>query len=78
MDDVQRFVWNKLITGGFRVGAAQRLVVRALAQFSRIDAAAISHRLMGGMAPHGRLLPADPLTGHPRCRHQPALPVLFV
>jgi DNA ligase-1 len=51
MDDVQRFVWNKLITGGFRVGVSQRLVVRALAQFSRIDAAAISHRLMGEWPP---------------------------
>ena len=51
MDDVQRFVWNKLITGGFRVGVSQRLVVRALAQLSRIDAAAISHRLMGDWPP---------------------------
>ena len=51
MDDIQRFVWNKLITGGFRVGVSQRLVVRALAQFSRIDAASISHRLMGEWPP---------------------------
>nr|MBA2671324.1 ATP-dependent DNA ligase [Gemmatimonadota bacterium] len=28
----ERFVWNKLITGGFRVGVARSLVVRALAQ----------------------------------------------
>ena len=26
MDESQRFVWNKLITGGFRVGVSQRLV----------------------------------------------------
>ncbi len=51
MDDRQRFVWNKLITGGFRVGVSQRLVVRALAQFSHIDAAAVSHRLMGEWSP---------------------------
>ncbi|MDJ0667647.1 MAG: ATP-dependent DNA ligase [Desulfobacterales bacterium] len=47
MDDAQRFVWNKLITGGFRVGVSRRLVVRALARFSGVDAAVITHRLMG-------------------------------
>ena len=51
MDDDQRFVWNKLITGGFRVGVSQRLVVRALSKYSAIDAAAISHRLMGDWPP---------------------------
>ena len=47
MDGSQRFVWNKLITGGLRVGVSRRLVVRALAAFSGIDAAVIAHRLMG-------------------------------
>ncbi|MFZ0243355.1 MAG: ATP-dependent DNA ligase [Desulfobacterales bacterium] len=63
MDDLQRFVWNKLITGGFRVGVSQRLVVRSLAQVSRVDAAAISHRLMGEWPPtadtYRRLLAED-------------------
>jgi DNA ligase-1 len=35
----QRFVWNKLITGGFRVGVSRRLIVQALARFSGIDGA---------------------------------------
>jgi len=39
MDDAQRFVWNKLITGEFRVGVSQRLVTRALAEVSGVDAA---------------------------------------
>jgi DNA ligase-1 len=47
MDESQRFVWNKLITGGFRVGVSRRLVVRALERVSGIDAAVITHRLMG-------------------------------
>ncbi|MGD8259013.1 MAG: ATP-dependent DNA ligase [Desulfobacterales bacterium] len=47
MNESQRFVWNKLITGGFRVGVSRRLVVRALERFSGIDAPVISHRLMG-------------------------------
>src|SRR5210317_413912 len=48
MNESQRFVWNKLITGGFRVGVSRRLVVRALERFSGIDAAVLTHRLMGG------------------------------
>ena len=51
MDDDQRFVWNKLITGGFRVGVSQRLVVRALSKYSSVDTATISHRLMGDWPP---------------------------
>jgi DNA ligase-1 len=47
MNETQRFVWNKLITGGFRVGVSRRLVVRALGRFSDVDAAVITHRLMG-------------------------------
>ena len=47
----QRYVWNKLVTGGFRVGVSQRLVTRALAQVAGIDAAVIAHRLMGSWEP---------------------------
>jgi ATP-dependent DNA ligase len=51
MDDAQRFVWNKLITGEFRVGVSQLLVTRALAAVSGVDAAVIAHRLMGDWQP---------------------------
>jgi DNA ligase-1 len=51
MDDAQRFVWNKLITGEFRVGVSQLLVTRALAAVSGVDASVISHRLMGDWQP---------------------------
>ena len=47
----QRFIWNKLITGGFRVGVSQQLVARALAEVSGMDVAAIAHRLMGQWEP---------------------------
>jgi DNA ligase-1 len=47
----QRFVWNKLITGAFRVGVSQRLVTRALAEVTGIDSAVIAHRLMGSWEP---------------------------
>jgi DNA ligase 1 len=51
LDSRQRFVWNKLITGAFRVGVSQLLVVRALAQVSGLSADTISHRLMGTWEP---------------------------
>jgi DNA ligase-1 len=51
MDDAQRFVWNKLITGEFRVGVSQLLVTRALAGVSGVDASVIAHRLMGDWQP---------------------------
>lgn len=51
MDRPQRFIWNKLITGGFRVGVSQQLVIRALATASGIDSAVIAHRLMGDWEP---------------------------
>ncbi len=64
LDDRQRFVWNKLITGGFRVGVSAQLVTRALAEVSGIDAAVIAHRLMGNWEPtpafYQGLLAADP------------------
>src|ERR1044072_3673094 len=47
LDRQGRFVFNKLITGAFRVGVSQDLVVRALAKYSGVPAATISHRLMG-------------------------------
>lgn len=51
MDDAQRFVWNKLITGEFRVGVSQSLVTRALGMVSGVDPAVIAHRLMGDWQP---------------------------
>ena len=46
-----RFLFNKLITGGFRVGVSDGLVVRALAQVSGISPESIAHRLMGQWEP---------------------------
>ncbi|MEX2260338.1 MAG: ATP-dependent DNA ligase [Bryobacteraceae bacterium] len=51
MDDTQRFVWNKLITGEFRVGVSRLLVIRALAGFSGVKAEVLAHRLMGDWQP---------------------------
>ncbi len=47
----QRFLYNKLITGAFRIGVSQRMVVRALALVSGVDAAVLAHRMMGSWEP---------------------------
>ena len=51
MDRPQRFVWNKLISGGFRVGVSQQLVTRALAKVKGVEATLVAHRLMGDWEP---------------------------
>jgi DNA ligase-1 len=52
MNERERFVWNKLITGEFRVGVSQNLVVRGLAEASGVDSAVLFHRLMGNWEPN--------------------------
>jgi DNA ligase 1 len=47
----ERFVFNKLVTGQFRVGVSQGLVVRALSEASGVEATVIAHRLMGQWEP---------------------------
>lgn len=47
----ERFLFNKLITGGFRMGVSQKLMTRALSQATGLDEAELAHRLMGNWTP---------------------------
>ncbi len=51
MTQQERFVFNKLITGGFRIGVSQKLMVKALARFLNEDENVLAHRLMGDWNP---------------------------
>ncbi len=51
LDRDERFVFGKLLTGAFRVGAARALVHRALAQATGVPIADIAHRLIGTWTP---------------------------
>jgi DNA ligase-1 len=51
LDRTERLVWNKLLTGEFRIGVSQTLVVRALAELAELPAAVVAHRLMGAWNP---------------------------
>lgn len=45
------FVFNKLITGSFRVGVSQQLIFKALSKTYSIDDKVIAHKLMGTWLP---------------------------
>ncbi len=51
LDATERFLFNKLITGGFRMGLSQKLMTRALSRATGIDEADLAHRLMGDWSP---------------------------
>lgn len=51
LNSTERLVWNKLITGNFRVGVARTLVIRSLAAVANIEPAVMAHRVMGPWKP---------------------------
>ncbi|RZW09681.1 MAG: ATP-dependent DNA ligase [Rhodobacteraceae bacterium] len=51
LDTTGRFVFNKLITGGFRMGVSQKLMTRALSRATGIEESDLAHRLMGDWSP---------------------------
>ena len=51
METTERFLFNKLITGGFRVGVSQKLMTRALAAATGIEETVLAHRIMGDWTP---------------------------
>jgi DNA ligase-1 len=51
MDRNERFVFNKLITGAFRIGVSQKMMVNALAKLTSLEASVIAHRISGNWDP---------------------------
>ena len=51
MSGSQKFVFNKLLTGGFRVGVSAQLVIQALAKVYGTEPAVIAHRISGEWDP---------------------------
>ncbi|HSC38718.1 MAG TPA: hypothetical protein VLD19_12635, partial [Chitinophagaceae bacterium] len=45
------FVFNKLITGGFRIGVSQKMMVNALAKTVKLNPSIIAHRISGNWDP---------------------------
>jgi len=51
MDYSQRFVFNKFITGAFRIGVSQQMMVNSLARVVQLPASVIAHRISGNWDP---------------------------
>ncbi|PVW15387.1 ATP-dependent DNA ligase [Marixanthomonas spongiae] len=47
----ERFVFNKIITGSFRIGVSQKLMTRALAKATDIEQDILAYKLMGNWTP---------------------------
>jgi DNA ligase-1 len=51
MTQAERFVFNKLITGNFRIGVSQNTMVNALAKTIKLESSVIAHRISGNWDP---------------------------
>jgi ATP-dependent DNA ligase len=51
MTQAERFVFNKLITGSFRIGVSQKMMVNALAKTVTLSSSVIAHRISGNWNP---------------------------
>lgn len=51
LNNNERFIFNKLITGSFRIGVSQQLVIKALSKYAGIEEKKVAHRLMGEWKP---------------------------
>ncbi|MBA6313530.1 ATP-dependent DNA ligase [Cellulophaga baltica] len=51
LDYYERFVFTKLITGGFRIGVSQKLMTKALSKATEINEDILAYKLMGNWDP---------------------------
>ena len=51
MNKNERFVFNKFITGSFRIGVSQKTIVNALAKVVELSPSVIAHRISGNWDP---------------------------
>ncbi|HEV8273730.1 MAG TPA: ATP-dependent DNA ligase [Chitinophagaceae bacterium] len=51
MNKDERFVFNKLLTGNFRIGVSQKMIVNALAKTVQLEPSVIAHRISGNWDP---------------------------
>lgn len=51
LNQMERMVFIKLMTGGFRIGVSQNLATKAISELTGIETSVIAHRLMGKWKP---------------------------
>lgn len=47
LDYVERFIFNKLLGGSFRIGVSSKILINTLAKFYNLDSSAVAHSIMG-------------------------------
>lgn len=47
LPQLERFIFNKLLGGSFRVGVSSKTLVNAIARYYQLDASAVAHSIMG-------------------------------
>ena len=47
LNHLERFIFNKLIGGSFRVGVSKKLLINALSKYSGVEATVLMHSIMG-------------------------------
>ncbi len=52
LTEMELFVFNKIITGGFRIGVSQKIMVKGLSKATGVEEDILAHRLMGDWTPH--------------------------
>ncbi len=52
LDKTEKFIFTKLITGSFRVGVSQNLIIRSIAEIYNEDTASIAYRITGNWDPY--------------------------
>ena len=58
-------MFNKILTGGFRIGVSQKLMTRALSKAVAIEENILAHRLMGAWDPQKTTFDALIITPKP-------------
>jgi len=74
MSYYERFVFNKIITGGFRIGISQKLMTRALSRHTGLDEDILAYKLMGNWTPQNTTFEELILTSHAREQHSKPYP----
>ena len=70
----QRFVFNKILTGGFRIGVSQKLMTRSLAKATGIDEDILAYKLMGNWTPKTTTFQKLILEENPEDQHSKPYP----
>ncbi len=51
LDSIERFIFNKLLGGSFRIGVSSKTLINTLAKYFEMESSAVAHAIMGDWNP---------------------------